>query len=238
MSEVMSNINGSVFIFAVILIGFVVVQATLFLRHALVFNKKHQLYTSNEIKEAMKTSVVSTIGPSFSVVIVALILIPMMGSAVTFMRCGVIGAADFELMNANIAASTLGVTIGSPEFTEAVFTVALFGMVYASLPQMLYIAAICKPLDKAVYKAGLKKRSFVPILAMTAELGFLAYWSIDASVKSAANTAGIITGLVVAMLVGVISQKSNKPKLREWTMSIAMVLGMAAAAVVNSIFGV
>ena len=238
MSDVITRVNTIIWPFAILLIGFVVVQASLFLRHALKFNKKHELFSSEEIKEAIRTSAIATIGPAFSVVIVVLTLIPLLGAAVSFMRCGVIGAADFELLNANIAAETMGLSFGSENFTESAYTVAIFGMTFASAPYMIHLLLTCKPLDKAIMKENLKKRSFVPMLSMAAEMGFIGYWALDQGGKSVQNTAAIIAGLITAILVGVISQKSNIKKLKDWTMAIAMIGGMIGASVVNGFAGV
>ena len=60
----------------------------------------------------------SVLGPAFSVVVVAISLIAMVGSGLTFMRVGVIGAASYEMMIATTAAETIGVPFGSPEFSE------------------------------------------------------------------------------------------------------------------------
>ena len=98
-----TTVNGDILILAALLVGFTFVQAILFMRHALKFNNKHQLFTKDEIKSAIKSSAVISVGPSMSVMVVVLSLIPLMGPVVTFMRCGVIGAADFELINAKLA---------------------------------------------------------------------------------------------------------------------------------------
>ena len=117
MSDVISKMNGEVWVFAAILILFVCVQALLFLRLALRFNKKNQLVSKQEISQSAKTGFVSVFGPSISTIVVALSLITMVGSGATFMRCGVIGAPAWELLMANTAAESAGVTLGTAEVT-------------------------------------------------------------------------------------------------------------------------
>lgn len=235
MSDVISRVNWLILPFAIILIGFVVVQATLFLRHALRFNSKHHLYTSEDLREVVKVSAIGTIGPAFSAMIVVLSLIPIVGPVVTYMRTGVIGAADFELLNANIAVESMGLSFGDANFTEAAFTVAIFGMTVASAPYFIHLLITCKPMDKAMIKASQKKRSFIPMLSMGAEMGFIGYWALEQGSASAANTATIIVSLICSLLVGVIAQKSNHPKLKEWTMAIAMVCGMIGGEITHLI---
>lgn len=231
----LENINKIAWPFAILLIVFVCIQATLFLIHALKFNAKHKLYSKGEVLDIARTTCVTTIGPSFSAIIVVLALIPILGSAVTFMRCGVIGAADYELLNANIAVEAIGIPFGSPDFTEAVFTVAMFGMVTASAPWLIHLIFSCKALDRAVIRASKGKRSFIPALGMAAELGFISYWALNTGSASTENTVGIISSLVTALIFGVICRKSKNKKLKSWTVGIAMIGGMIGATIMNGI---
>ncbi len=146
--NVIAEVNKVVLPFAIILISIVIVQAILFLHNALMFNKKHQMFSKEEIQDAMKSSIIGTIGPSFSVIVVVLAMISVLGPAVTWMRSGVIGSADFELWMADIVATALGVDLGSSNMTASFFSVAIFGMVLGSAPFMLNLLITCKPLDK------------------------------------------------------------------------------------------
>ena len=160
--------------FAILLIGFVILQASAFLKTALGFNKKYNVLTQDEVKGAFKTGAFSVIGPAFSVVVISLTLIQLVGSAATFMRVGVIGAAAYELNLANQAAEAVGVTLGSPEITTGILTLCLFGMVLGSAPYFLNCFLTLKPMDAAMSKpkeAG--KVSFTPILGLAASIGLI-----------------------------------------------------------------
>ena len=100
--DVIKNMNGTVWVFAALLIGMVLIQSGMFLRLALKMNKKTNAVSKEELSQAYKTGAVSAIGPVFSTLTIALSLIVMVGSGVTFMRCGVIGAPSYELSMANI----------------------------------------------------------------------------------------------------------------------------------------
>lgn len=232
MTDVIKNVNSVILPFAVVLILFVVVQASLFLAHALKFNKKHELFTREEVKNAMKSSVIGSIGPSFSIIVVVLAMISIIGPAVTWMRSGVIGAADFELWMADIVATSLDVQLGGPDVTESLFTVAIFGMVLGSAPWMLHLLLTCKPLDKAVIKSSSKKRSFIPLLGFSAELGMMAYWALENGTKGVPQTTGIVTSLIAGAAVVIYCKRGNHPKLSNWILGIAMIVGMTCSTIV------
>ena len=154
--EAVKNLNGEMWIFAGLLIGIVIVQAVLFLRLALKWNKKNSYFTDTEVKHLLKLGSVSVIGPSMSVMVVALSLIAMVGSGLTFMRVGVIGAASYEMMIADTAANAIGVQFNSPEFNESVLVLCAFGMAFASIPYFISTPIECYLMDKAA-AAGDKK---------------------------------------------------------------------------------
>jgi hypothetical protein len=231
--ESVTIVNHDILLFAIVLVAFTMVQALLFMRHALRFNAKHKLFSQDEIKSAIKSSAVISIGPSMSVMIVVLSLIPLLGAAVTFMRCGVIGAADFELINAKLAVETIGVSFDDPNLSKGAFTLAVFGCTLASAPYFLHLILTCKPMDKLALKSVAKKRSFMPMLGMCASLGFLGYWFVDTGCKTTPNTAASVSALLVSLLVGHVSKKV--PKLADWSMAIALVCGMIVGSVVNAI---
>ncbi len=237
MTEAVQNVNAVVWPFAIILIAFVIVQATLFMIHALRFNKKYNLYSKSDLTSIVKSSAISSIGPSLSVVVVVIAMISLVGPAVTYMRTGVIGAADYELWLADVVATTMGVTLGGEGFTEAVFTCALFGMVLGSAPYMLNLIISLKPLDKVAQKEQTKKRSFLPVLGMTAELGFLGYWTLSTASGGAPKTVGIVFGLLSSMAVTALVRKSGNEKLNDWILGIALIGGMTAAALAEMWIG-
>jgi len=70
---------------------------------------------------------------------------------------------------------------------------------------------------------------------MTAELGFMGYWGLNTATKSLPNTAGIIGGLVTSLLISRIIAKTGKEKLGDWVLGIALIGGMVAATIIDSI---
>lgn len=236
MTSVVTEVNQVILPFAMVLIGLVIVQATLFLRNALKFNKDHGLFSKAEVKDAMVSGIVSSIGPSFSIIVVVLAMISIIGPAVTWMRSGVIGAADFELWMADIVASSLGVELGGTSMTTNAFTVTIFGMVLGSAPWMLHLLLTCKPLDKAVMRSSNKKHSFIPMLGFSAELGMMAYWALENATKGVPQTIGIITSMVAGATVVLYCKKGNHPKLSNWVLGLAMIVGMTCATVAAHLF--
>ncbi len=239
--EAIKNMNGTVWVFAAILIGMVIVQALLFLRLALNMNKKTNAVSKEEISQAVKTGAVSAIGPAFSTLTIALSLIVMVGSGVTFMRCGVIGAPAWELMMAQFSAGASCVEFGSAEFTESIFTLCIFGMTLASAPYFINTIITLKPLDKVVAKSAEAAqkgggRSFVPYMSNAAMSGLLGYSVLDYFTAVPSIIAFFVSGFVM-IFVSNLAKKLKNNTLGSFSMAIAMITAMIAGQVLTMIMG-
>lgn len=240
MSDVVKNMNGTVWVFAALLIGIVIVQAFLFLRLALRFNKEHNLVTKEELKDAVKVGTLSTFGPSLSNIVVALGLISMVGSGLTFMRCGVIGAPSFEMWVASFGAQFVGVEFNTPEFTEAVMTFLLYFLPLASLGYFVVAIVMFKPMDMAVQKSkeseSGQKLSFLPYLSNAAMFGLLTFMIVD-YLGSAASITAIICAMAVYFGISAYIKKTNKYSLYSFALTFAMIAGMVGGEVCTLLIG-
>lgn len=156
MPEIVAKLDSQMWPFAALLVGSCFLQVILFVRNVLSFNKKAKLLSQEEIKSAVKVGAVATLGPAVSCIVVAIATVAVMGTAVTYMRCAVIGADSYELVLVNMGAEALGVTAGGDDFSEIAFGVCLFAMTFGTMPYLINLLLTIKPLDKVVTRNILK----------------------------------------------------------------------------------
>lgn len=230
--DAVKNLNGEMWIFAALLIGLVVIQAVLFLRLALKQNKKHNYFTKKEINSFLRIGSVSVLGPSCSAMVVAISLIALVGSGLTFMRVGVIGAPAYEMVIANTAARTIGVEFNSPSFTESALVLCGFGMALASIPYFITTPIELRLLDRASRSAdkSKSKRSFLPYLSRASMMGLMASLAISYLTKPASWFAFVVAVVAAICLIKFVA-KSGKKGLMDWCVAIVMLIGMTAGQV-------
>ena len=225
MSQAMVTVNRICFLFCLLIIGLVIIQAVLFIRNALMFNKKHRVLSEDEVRSVMKIGCVSAIAPACSIIVVALGLVSLIGPVLSFMRVGVIGSAAYETQMAEIAASTLGVTLGTEGITESTLTLCLFTMTLGSAPFLINTLITVKPMDDAMVKAAKSSRSFLPAFSL------LVYLGANNASKSSPNLVGFAASALCTFALTKYVKKSGKKSLGNFTMSIAMLAGMICATV-------
>ena len=227
MSQAMVTVNRICFLFCLLIIGLVIIQAVLFIRNALMFNKKHRVLSEDEVRSVMKIGCVSAIAPACSIIVVALGLVSLIGPV----RVGVIGSAAYETQMAEIAASTLGVTLGTEGITESTLTLCLFTMTLGSAPFLINTLITVKPMDDAMVKAAKSSRSFLPAFSLAAMMALLVYLGANNASKSSPNLGGFAASALCTFALTKYVKKSGKKSLGNFTMSIAMLAGMICATV-------
>lgn len=233
--DVIKEMNGQVWIFAIIEVGWVCVQAFLFLRLALNFNKKNRLFTNRELKSAAQIGAVATVGPALSTIVGALSLLAMMGSGTTFMRLGVIGSPQMELMNAQIASSISGVTLGGEGFTKEIFVLCLFCMGFSTIGGMLNTILTLKPLDYAVEKAKTQHKkgpNYLKYLTSSAIFAVLGY-NILNLYKGLATGAAIAGAIVSFFAWDALAKKIGNRTMSTMGLPVGMVMGMLLGQIVS-----
>ena len=238
MPEIVAKLDSQMWPFAALLVGSCFLQVILFVRNVLSFNKKAKLLSQEEIKSAVKVGAVATLGPAVSCIVVAIATVAVMGTAVTYMRCAVIGADSYELVLVNMGAEALGVTAGGDDFSEIAFGVCLFAMTFGTMTYLINLLLTIKPLDKVVTRNILKssesengkekaaKKTFLPLFGLSAAVGLFTYNSISSSFSGIPYFLSVLTGMAVTWFISKFFGNGKKINLSDWSLGIALILGM------------
>jgi hypothetical protein len=231
--DTITIVNGTVWIFAIILTSFVIVQAAVFLKKALSFNKKHKLLTEEEVKISMRTGIFSIIGPGFSVMITALTIMAMLGSGAAFMRIGVIGSASYELMLAGIAADVLGIELKSANITTGVFILVLYAMILGSAPYFINCFFSLKPMERSLIKNKSIEGSFAKVVGFIASIALIGYFAIDNLRKGKIEAIVMFISGGVTILLSMYAEKFKKKWIYEWMLAIALIVGLGSSIILT-----
>ena len=99
--------SSTMAILCAITILIVLLQPVLFVMLAIRRGKELEM-TSEEMKEAARSSAIFSIVPSLPIVVSYLLLVPLLGRYFPWLRLSVVGSATYETMVANMAAQAFG----------------------------------------------------------------------------------------------------------------------------------
>ena len=189
-------------------------QALLFMRQA----KKAAVEVNLEkglANKAFKIGLISAIGPACGVFIVMVGLMASIGGPMAWLRLSIIGAAATELSAASMGQG----------YTLTVMAVSWFAMALNGAGWLLVSGTVTPALEKLRGKLSGGDTKWLAVLSGACSLGIFGYLNANEIKKGWGNTIACLAGaLSMVAIMKLIVPKH--PKLAEYSLGIAMVIGM------------
>ena len=151
-------------------VAFVILQAVLFARGAYKSGKKLGL-NDKQMKKAMKSSAVTSIGPSIVVLSAMLSLLVSVGGPIGWMRLSMIGSVMFESIAAGLGTSAVGVQLGTDTLTPEALGMAVWTMILCSIGWALFATFSANKMDKIEKKVSRGNTGTLTTIASCAIIG-------------------------------------------------------------------
>ena len=216
------------------------VQAILFMRAA----KKatNECNIDPEIpKKAFRVGLVSAIGPALGVFIVMVGLMSAIGGPMSWLRLSIIGAAATELAAATNGATAAGVTLGGEGYTLTILAVSWFAMALNGAGWLIFTGVATPGLEKLRDKLSGGDTAWLGAMSAACSIGIFGYLNANSIVTKGFTNGGpeVSVGNLVAVLAGALCMMAlgkwvtpKHPKLAEYSLGIAMIVGIAAALII------
>ena len=205
-------------------------QTLIFARISLRYRGQFNI-TGAEIKKAVRSGIITTIGPALSVFIVGLALITQIGAPLSLSRLSVVGNAVYETTAAEVAASTLGTSINSDTYSLSAFTCSVWvmniGGALMILPHLLFLKPFSKVRQKVNQRGNLGK-----IIGICASLASFGYFALDYSIKDMQNFVAVGSAALFMWLLTYLGNRCKKSWLKEWAMALAILIAITAASII------
>ena len=208
------------------------VQAILYVRQANKATKECHLDPQLP-RQAFKIGLISAIGPACGVFIVMVGLMSAIGGPIAWQRLSIIGAAATELSAATMGATAAGVTLGGEGYTLTVLAVSWFAMALNGAGWLVFTGVATPALEKLRDKMSGGDMGWLAAMSAACSIGIFGYLNANQMVSSGSSIA---VGPTVAVLTGALSMMGigrfivpKHPKLAEYSLGIAMIVGIACA---------
>lgn len=226
---------------------FVVVQAVLFLREARKAGAAMGI-TGLQMKNAMKSSAVTSIGPSIVVLSGMLSLLVTVGAPMGWMRLSMIGSVMFESIAAGLGTSAVGVTLGTDPMTAEALGMAIWTMILCSIGWVLFATFAADKMDRIEEKVAKGNTATMTMIASCAIIGVFSAMcashlikpvyqiatQTDPAVISASwkNCLACVLGAAIMYVLNTVAAKKEIGWLKEWALTITILVAMIITAVV------
>lgn len=191
--------------------------------------------SDDDIKKAFRVGALSSIGPALGVFLVMLGLMSIIGGPLAWMRLSVIGAAPTELTAAQMAAESMGTTVGSPDYNVIHFAGAAWIMAMNGSGWLIFSGLFADKLHIINDKISGDNEKLTVAVATAATCGAMAYLvGVNLTEIDGKFASAICAGISMTILTKL---AEKMPKLREYNLGISMIFGMIGAVVFNRIGG-
>ena len=216
---------------AVILIS-VLIQTLIFMKKAYARSKELGV----DPKMARKGITIGfgvSIMPTVAVLIVLLTLIPLLGGALAWFRLSVIGSATFETMASQWAIQGMGEELVVGGYSIPAWIAAVWVCTIAGVTNIIWAILAFKPCDLAFNKMTDKvNMKWVSILGVCSIMGIMGYLSVSETQTASKRNIFLVSFVCSALISLLIKKMPKLAKLKDWNLSISMVVGMVVACLV------
>ena len=228
----MKDIISSPLLLTMVIIGLVYIVG-----FSLVYLKKAYSHclelgiSKSELKTVIKSSLVFSIVPSLSIVVGLFALISILGTVWSWWRLSVIGSLSYESLISSSVASAIGYATNAEMLENATgrqFGVVMILMSIGMLSGFFILLPLGKKLSMSVNKTeGTNNWKYV--LSGTFMLCLFAVYIPVLLIGDTVQAAVMITGLVIAVALGIIAKKPGLKWLNDFIMAFSMIGGMISS---------
>ena len=212
------------------------VQALLYIRQSFAATKACNLDPALP-KTAMRIGLVSAIGPAAGVFIVMVGLMASIGGPMAWMRLSIIGAAATELTAANLAAESMGLTLGGEGYGLLALAVGWFAMALNGSGWLILTGIATPALETMRDKMSGGDPKWLGVMSAACSIGIFGYLNANSAVNPGVGlkVAPSVTILISALAMIAINKLivPKMPKLAEYALGIAMIIGIATGIIVG-----
>lgn len=211
---------------AVLLVLF---QAILFAKKSYTTGKEIGLEKS-QMKSAMKSSFITSIGPSIVILTGLLSLLVTVGGPMAWMRLSFIGSVGFELMAVGHGTEAVGIRAGIDPMTNIAFANAVWTMITGSIGWIIFATLSADKMETVQEKFSKGNVALLSVISVAAMQGSFASLVSDHIVAMNKNTVAAILGGLIMLILLPIANKKNIKWLKEWTLAISIFGGTLVTA--------
>ncbi|MFZ5945980.1 MAG: DUF5058 family protein [Bacillota bacterium] len=206
----------------------VLFQAFIFVKKSYSTGKEIGL-TEEQMKSAMKSSFITSLGPSVVILTGLLALLVTVGGPLAWMRLSFIGSVMFELMAASFGTAAVGVKMGIDPMTSVAFANAVWTMILGSIGWIIFATLSASKMDKVQQKVSKGDKGLIKVISVAAMLGSFGSLVSGHLVALNNNTIAALAGGAIMLVISPLADKNNIKWLKEWALAIALFGGMFVA---------
>lgn len=188
--------------------------------------------TETQMKKAIKSSAITSIGPSIVILSGMLSLLITVGAPMAWMRLSLIGSVMFESVAAGMGTASVGVKLGADELTPLALTMATWTMIIGSIGWVLFATFASSRMDKIQHRLSGGDPKKLMAISLAGIIGAFCALSAQNLVRLNKGSLACVIGAAIMGILITLSEKKNIAWLKEWNLTIAILSTIVIVALI------
>lgn len=191
--------------------------------------------TDEELKKIVINCIGISLVPSIPIVLSVIVMVPVLGVALPWLRTSVIGSANNELISATMAAEATGVEFTTTTMTAQAWINAAWAMTLGCSVALPIVLVVLKPVCRT-YDAFRKKDSrWISILSLCALVTVIAAFAINSGRKGIIPSAVIVGCFVFSYVCNLAAKNQALKWLKDYVFPLTILFGLILSMVITPI---
>lgn len=226
------------YIVAIIVIAFVLVQSIYFLIRAYRHGKRIGMSTA-KLRKTIISTAIFTIAPAVSILMGVVVLAKALGIPLPWIRLSVIGALTYEMPAATAAGKAFGIELGELITDPKVYSAIAWVMTLGILPSIILPPILMKGIRGGMVKIKGKDPKWSDIFMTSLFLGMISAFLGVVFADIREGLVGwipffvLLVSAAVMAICGLLIKKFNMKWLENYAIAISMICAMAFAVFIT-----
>lgn len=210
----------------------VIIQSVIFMKRAWKTGIEIGM-SAESLKMAVKTGLITSIGPSLVILVGMVALIAVLGGPISWMRLSFVGSVMYESMAASYGTQAMGIALGDPSAmnVDALFC-AIWAMVSGASGWVIFSAFLPKFANKLEKNVAKGNDTILKVVAGVAIFGAFGGFMPSYILGFDKGTLAILFGGIIMFICMYLNERKGIKFLREWGLAIALFGGMIITALI------
>lgn len=187
--------------------------------------------TKKQVNSTVRSALVTSIGPCFVMLSAMLSLMLYVGAPIAWMRADFIGSVSYNLEGVSFVSEGMGVELGSANMDMSFLVTTIIVLGLGSLGWIIFTVLFADKMEKVdKFMAG-GNAALVPVLGTGALIGVFVSLTFDRVYPVRNQIVAVIVSAACMFFLETYNKKANKQWLKEWGLTICMVVGVVCATI-------
>ena len=184
-----------------------------------------------------KKIVINCIGislvPSIPIVLSVIVMVPVLGVALPWLRTSVIGSANNELISATMAAEAMGVEFTSTTMTIEAWINAAWSMTLGCSVALPIVLVVLKPVCKTYDVFRKKDSRWIGIFSLCALVTVIAAFAINSGKKGIVPSLVIIGCFLFSYVCNLAAKNPALKWLKDYAFPLTILFGLVLSMIIT-----